>query len=389
MPASPIRKLVPFADEAKKRGIHVYHLNIGQPDIETPEPMLRALKEFNRKVISYTHSQGDPSYLDWLVEYYHKHGIYVRKEDINVTNGGSEAIIFAMMITMNPGDEILIPEPFYTNYNGFARMADVQIVPLTTHGENGFHLPPLEEIEAKITKKTKAILICNPNNPTGTVYTRDELETIAELASKYNLWVLADEVYREFVYDGVEHVSLMSIPQIEKQVIILDSISKRYSACGARVGCLISRNRTVMDACLRMAQARLCSPLVEQVMAAAARFVTDEYMGAIVEEYRTRRDVVFEALSRMDGVLAEKPHGAFYNIVRLPIDDANEFCKWLLKDFSYQSETVMLAPADGFYASAGLGTDEARIAYVLCKEDLARAMMILEKALQEYPGRKE
>ena len=384
IPPSPIRKLVPFAEAAKARGTHVYHLNIGQPDIETPEPMLEAVRNFSGKVIHYCHSQGDSNYLDSLVRYYSKNGIDLEKWMINVTTGGSEAIVFAFMAALNPGDEVIIPEPFYTNYNGFAVMAGVKIHPVTTKGDNGFHLPPMEDVEKKINDRTRAILLCNPNNPTGTVYTRDEVNGIAQLCQKHNLWLLTDEVYREFVYECGDYVSALSLTGMEDRVIMMDSISKRYSACGARIGCIVSRNREIMDACLKLGQARLCSPLVDQILAAASEELPEDYIEKTVAEYKMRRDVVFEGLARIPGVMAQKPCGAFYNIVKLPVDDTETFAQWLLTDFSDNNETVMLAPAAGFYATPGLGTDEARIAYVLCKEDLVRSMEILRLAIEKY-----
>jgi len=384
MPESPIRKLVPLAEEAKKRGIHVYHLNIGQPDIETPKEMLAAVRNLSKKVIHYCHSQGDPSYIASLVEYYRSNRIYVDASQINVTSGGSEAIIFAFMVALNPGDEIIIPEPFYTNYNSFALMAGITIKPLTTQGEDGFHLPTKDVVEAAIGPKTRAIMICNPNNPTGTVYTPAELEMIAELCCRHDLWLLTDEVYREFVYECGEYVSALSLEGMSDRVIVLDSVSKRYSLCGARVGCVVSKNRDVMDACLRLGQARLCSPLIEQIMATAARDLPEDYFEKTVAEYQRRRDVVFEGLMQIPDVLAIKPCGAFYNIVKLPVDDAELFTRWLLTDFEVDGQTVMLAPAAGFYATPGLGAQEARIAYVLCVDDLRKSMQLLKTALERY-----
>ena len=387
MQESPIRKLVPLADAAKERGVHVYHLNIGQPDIETPKEMLAAVKNLPKKVIHYCHSQGEPSYLASLVEYYRSHKIYVDASQINVTTGGSEAIVFAFMIALNPGDEVIIPEPFYTNYNGFANMAGVTIKPLTTKGEDGFHLPVKEEIEAKVGPKTKAILLCNPNNPTGTVYTPEEISAVSEICKKNDLWLLTDEVYREFVYECGEYISALNIEGMEDRVIVMDSISKRYSACGARVGCLVSKNREVMQACLKLGQARLCSPLIEQILATASRDLPADYFEKTVAEYQRRRDVVFEGLMEIPDVLAIKPCGAFYNIVKLPVDDAEEFTKWLLTDFEQDGQTVMLAPAAGFYATPGLGKQEVRIAYVLCVEDLRKCMQLLKVAIEQYKTR--
>ena len=322
-----------------------------------------------------------------LVEYYRSHRIYVDQTQINVTTGGSEAIVFAFMIALNPGDEVIIPEPFYTNYNGFALMAGVKIKALTTKVEDGFHLPPKDRIEDLIGPKTKAILLCNPNNPTGTVYKPEEMQGVAELCRKHDLWMMTDEVYREFVYDCGEYISALNLENMEDRVIVMDSISKRYSACGARVGCLVSKNRDVMDSCLKLGQARLCSPLVEQIMATAARDLPEDYFQKTVAEYKRRRDVVFDGLSEIPNVLAIKPCGAFYNIVRLPVDDAEKFTKWLLTDFEEDGQTIMLAPAAGFYATPGLGKREVRIAYVLCVEDLRRSMLMLKKAIEKYNSR--
>ncbi len=386
MPASQIRKLVPFADEAKRRGIHVYHLNIGQPDIETPAPVLDVLRHFDQKVIAYTPSRGDYKYLDALIDYYNRFGISLNHEEINVTTGGSEAVLFAFMLTMNPGDEVIIPEPFYTNYNGFACMAGVNVVPVTTKGEEGFHLPPREEIEKLITPRTKAILLCNPNNPTGTVYTKEEIDMIADIVKKHDLWFFSDEVYREFVFEPKEgaYQSALQLEGMEERVVVMDSISKRYSMCGARLGCLISRNKELMNAALSFAQARLSSPQVAQAMAVAAHYLPEDYLPSMIDEYRRRRDVVFEALSRMKGVQVVKPEGAFYLIPKLPVKNTEDFAKWLLTDFSDNNETVMISPAAGFYATKGLGLDEIRIAYVLNEKELKRAMELLEKALSLY-----
>ncbi|MFQ5584654.1 MAG: pyridoxal phosphate-dependent aminotransferase, partial [Calditrichia bacterium] len=364
MPASPIRKLVPFSEDARRRGIKVYHLNIGQPDIPTPKIMLDAYRNHHITVLEYGHSGGLWEYREKLTEYYGRFDINVSKEEILVTTAGSEAIIFTMMILMNPGEEVIIPEPLYTNYNGFSVEAGVNIVPVTCTAENGFRLPPIQELEEKITPKTKAILICNPNNPTGYVYTRDELQQLRRLVLDHDLFLVSDEVYREFVYDGGRHFSVMHLKGIEDRAVMVDSISKRYSACGARVGCIVTRNRDILDAGLRFGQARLCPPTMEQIAAAAAVDTPQEYFDEVLEEYRKRRDVVYQSLSRIPGVVASKAPGAFYSVVKLPINDADKFCAWLLQDFEDNGETVMLAPANGFYATPGLGKDEVRVAFV-------------------------
>ncbi|MCB9639500.1 MAG: pyridoxal phosphate-dependent aminotransferase [Myxococcales bacterium] len=386
MPASPIRKLVPYADQAKARGVHVYHLNIGQPDIETPDVAIKALREFSDKIVSYTHSQGSPLYLEALREFYGREGIALEPWQINVTKGGSEAILFAMIAVLNEGDEILIPEPFYTNYSGFACMAGVKVRPLTTRVEDGFHLPDRETIEACLTPRTRAIMLCNPGNPTGVVYTREEIEMIASIVKKHDLWWIADEVYREFVFEPEPEAypSVLNIQGLESHVIVVDSVSKRFSMCGARVGCLMSRNKQVMDAVLKMSQARLSAPQIEQYIATFAHRLPPEYMKEMIETYRGRRDVVFQALQQMPGVLAGRPEGAFYTIPRLPVEDTEDFARWLLTDFSRDGETVMVAPAAGFYATPGLGRNEIRIAYVLKEEALSRAMSLLGEAIQTY-----
>lgn len=389
MPASPIRRLVPYAEAAKKEGVKVYHLNIGQPDIETPEVMLNAFRNHQIKILEYGHSAGLWEYRQALARYYNRFGLNVAPDDIIVTTGGSEAIIFAMMVAMDEGDEIIIPEPYYTNYNGFAVEAGVKIVPVTSRVEDGFKLPPAEEIESKIGPRTRAIMICNPNNPTGYVYTADEMELLKELVVKYDLWLLTDEVYREFVYDGAKHISSLELSGIEDRVIMLDSISKRYSACGARIGCLVSKNKEVISAVLKMGQARLCPPTLEQIAGIAAVDTPQEYFDYVIEEYKNRRDVVFEELAEMDDVVALKPKGAFYTVIKLPIDDSNNFAIWLLKDFRLNNETIMLAPADGFYATPGKGVDEVRLAFVLNVEAMRKSMKILKAALEVYPGRKK
>jgi aspartate aminotransferase len=387
MPSSPIRKLVPFAESAKKRGTKIYHLNIGQPDIETPQVMLDAIKTADIRIVEYSHSAGIESYRKKLAEYYGTFDINIDYNDIIITTGGSEAISIAMMTCFNEGDEIIIPEPFYANYNGFSCAADVKVVPVKSYIENGFALPPIAEFEKLITPKTKGIMICNPGNPTGYLYSREELESLKQLVLKYDLFLLSDEVYREFCYDGKEYVSVMHLSGIDNNVILLDSISKRYSACGARIGALISRNKEVMSTAMKFAQARLSPPTFGQIGAEAALRTPKEYFDKVQKEYVSRRDFVIGALNKMNGVFCPKPSGAFYCIARLPIDNADKFCQWLLESFEYGGQTVMLAPATGFYSTPGAGTNEVRLAYVLNKEALKNAMICLEKALQAYPGR--
>lgn len=389
MPASPIRKLVPFAEKAKLRGIKIYHLNIGQPDIETPKQMMDAVKNTHLKVLEYSHSAGFESYRRKLVTYYKNCGIEINHHQIMITTGGSEAILFGMMSCLDAGDEIIIPEPLYANYNGFSTAGNIIIKPITSSIETGFALPPISEFEKLITPKTKAILICNPNNPTGYLYSKEELMQLRELILKYDLFLFADEVYREFVYDGKEHFSVMNLEGLDEHVVLMDSISKRYSACGARIGALISRNNKVMETALKFAQARLSPPTLEQVLAEAFLDVPATYFEEVEKEYVERRNLCIERLNAMDGVLCPLPGGAFYGIARLPIDDSDKFCQWLLESFHLHQETVMLAPATGFYSTPGLGKDEVRIAYVLKKEDLNKAMDCLEAALKVYPGRTE
>lgn len=388
MPSSPIRKLVPYAEKAKSEGKKIFHLNIGQPDIETPETMLNAIHTFSPKVVEYSHSAGIESYRRKLTSYYDRYKIALDYTDIMITTGGSEAIEIAMMACLDEGDEVIIPEPFYANYNGFGMQAGIVIKPVQSFIENGFALPPISEFEKVITPKTKAIMICNPNNPTGYLYTKDELESLRDLVAKYNLWFFSDEVYREFCYDDKEYFSVMHLKGIEQNVVMLDSISKRYSACGARIGALISRNKEVMDAALKFGQARLSPPTFGQVAAEAAIDTPDSYFTKVKAEYVARRDYVVEALNKIDGVFCPKPSGAFYCIARLPIDNADKFCQWLLEKFSFENETVMLAPATGFYSNTALGTDEVRIAYVLKIDDLKRSIRCIEEALKVYPGRK-
>ena len=382
--ASPIRKLMPFANATKKKGIHIYHLNIGQPDIETPKEMLDVYKNFESKVLAYGPSQGLDVYRNNLVNYYNKHEIKLNSDDIIVTTAGSEAIVFALLTACNAGDEVIVPEPFYTNYNGFATVTGVKIVPLTTYAEESFKLPENEEITKLISSKTKAIMLCNPGNPTGAVYPHSEMERIARIAKDNNLYVISDEVYREFVYDGLSHTSIMDIEGMEDHAIMVDSISKRYSACGARIGCLISRNNNFITSAIKFAQARLCPPTIDQLAANAAIDIEEEYFKGIIKEYDARRNLVFEELQKIDDIICIKPKGAFYIIAKLPIDDADDFAKWMLEEFSYENETVMFAPAQGFYATKNLGKNEIRLAYILNLNDLKKAMEIFRKGLAEY-----
>jgi len=387
-PPSPIRKLVPFSDEAKKKGIRVYHLNIGQPDIPTPENVMNKIRNIDIKVIEYSHSAGIPSYRKKLAEYYHKCGIEVSPEEMIVTTGGSEAIMFAMFTCMNPGDEIIIPEPFYANYNGFSVAAGVTVKPIDSFIESGFALPPIPAFEKAITPATRAIMVCNPNNPTGYLYSKEELELLKEIVLKHDLFLFADEVYREFVYDGKEHYSVMNLKGIEQNVILLDSISKRYSACGARVGVMISKNREVMATAMKFAQARLSPPTFGQIAGEEAINTPDSYMKEVLAEYQLRRNVVVESINKMQGCFCPNPGGAFYAMAKLPIDDSDKFCQWLLEEFSFEGKTVMLAPGTGFYSTKGRGIDEVRISYVLNVNDLRESMKCLEAALKVYPGRK-
>ena len=387
MPASPIRKLVPFADAAKKRGIKVYHLNIGQPDIESPKEALDAVKNNDLKVVAYAKSGGNDSLREGLARYYKGIGINVEAADINITNGGSEALQIALSVTCDPDDEVIVFEPFYTNYNSFALQNDVKLVPITTHIEDGFALPPMSEVEKHITPKTKGVVICNPGNPTGCLYTKEALLELGEIAKKYQLFIYADEVYREFCYTDAPHFSCMHIPGLEQNVILLDSVSKRYSLCGARIGYLVSRNKDVMAAVMRYAQARLCSPSYGQIAAEGALDAPASYFKAVRDEYIHRRDVLIDGLQKMPGVIAPRPMGAFYAAAQLPVDDTEKFAKWLLEEFSYNGETVMVAPMAGFYATKGLGRNQIRLAYVLKEEDLRHALVCLEKALETYPGR--
>ena len=387
MPASPIRKLVPYADKAKKQGKIVYHLNIGQPDIETPEVALNAIRNFDQKVIEYSHSAGFESYRNNLALYYQKTGIPVNAEDIIITTGGSEALIFGFMTTCDPGDEVIIPEPFYANYNGFATTAGLKVVPVGSSIESGFALPPVEDFEKKITSKTRAIVICNPGNPTGYLYTKEELEQLSEIVKKYDLFLFADEVYREFCYDGAVPFSVMNLIGIEENVIMIDSVSKRYSMCGARIGALISKNKEVMSAALKFGQARLSPPTIDQIASEAALQTPQKYFDDVVSEYVTRRNIMVDGLNAIPGVFCPKPSGAFYCVAKFPVDNAEKFCQWLLEDFEFEGQTVMMAPANGFYATEGAGLQEARIAYVLNQDSLHKAVKCLEEALKVYPGR--
>lgn len=389
MPASPIRKLVPFAEAAKKKGRIVYHLNIGQPDIHTPQVALDAIHNFPNKVIEYSHSAGIESYREGLAKYYHKNGIEITKNDIMVTTGGSEALIIGFMSCFNPGDEVIIPEPFYANYNAFAITAGITIVPVTSQIEHGFSLPPIEEIAALVTPKTKGILICNPGNPSGRLYQKSELQQLAELIRKDDLFLFADEVYREFCYDDAQPTSVMDLEGLEQNVVLIDSVSKRYSMCGVRIGALISRNQEVMSTALKFAQARLSPPTLGQVAAEAALETPDSYFTAVMEEYTLRRNTLIEGMNNIEGVICPNPGGAFYAIARLPIDDSDKFCQWMLESFEFENQTVMMAPATGFYATPGLGKQEVRLAYVLNIESLKKSVQCLDEALKVYPGRTE
>jgi aspartate aminotransferase len=387
MPASPIRKLTPYADQAKRDGKKVYHLNIGQPDIATPKGMLDAIKNIDFDVWAYTSSEGTLTYRTKLTEYYNKLGYNISPEDILVTVGGSEAITIAMQTCVNEGDEIIIPEPFYANYNGFACMSNVVVKPILSYIENGFALPAISEFEKLISDKTKAIIICNPNNPTGYLYSREELDALKELCLKYDLFLFSDEAYREFCYDGREFISPMHLKGLDENVVIMDTVSKRYSACGARLGCLITKNKEVIKSALKFAQARLSPGMVEQIAGTAAVDTPDSYFEEVNTEYTLRRDTLVARLNAIEGVFCPNPGGAFYVVAKFPIDDADVFCQWMLESFNLNNETVMMAPATGFYSTAGSGRNEVRIAYVLNTADLNKAMDCLEVALQQYPGR--
>jgi aspartate aminotransferase len=387
MPASPIRKLVPFSDEARRKGRKVYHLNIGQPDIPTPEVALNAIRNIDLKVIEYSHSAGNESYRRKLASYYCKIGINVDYTELLITTGGSEAILFALMTCLNPGDEVITPEPFYANYNGFATTAGVKIVPVTSYIKDDFALPHIKEIEKKITPKTRGIIICNPNNPTGYLYSHQELLHLREIVKEHDIYFFSDEAYREFCYDGAEHISAVKLEGIDNNVIMLDSVSKRYSECGVRIGALVTKNKEVISTALKFAQARLSPPGLGQIAAEASINTPPEYFKEVNKEYTARRNFMVDALNRIPGVYCPKPKGAFYTVVKLPVDDADKFAQWLLEEFEYKNQTVMVAPASGFYSTPVFGKNEVRIAYVLKIEDLKNAMETLAEGLKVYPGR--
>lgn len=387
MPASPIRKLVPFAEAAKKRGVKVYHLNIGQPDIKTPEIAIEAIRNFQDKLVAYSHSAGYISYREKLVDYYAKNNIHISADQIIVATGASEALLFTMQSIMDPGDEVIIPEPFYANYNGFATNAGINVVPIFSAIETGFALPPIAEFEKAITPRTKAILVCNPNNPTGYLYSEEELKVLKEIVIKHDLFLIADEVYREFCYDGRKHHSVMHLDGLDDNTILIDSVSKRYSMCGVRIGVMITKNKEVYASAIKFAQARLSPPSLGQIAAEAALDTDSEYFSEVLAEYHKRRNTVYESINRIKGAFCPKPSGAFYVVARLPIDNSDKFCQWLLEDFNYNNETVMMAPATGFYSTPGRGLNEVRISYVLNVKDLNSAMNVLEQALKVYPGR--
>jgi aspartate aminotransferase len=386
MPASPIRKLVPYSEEAKKKGIKVHHMNIGQPDIETPPSIIQAVKDSEIKVLAYSHSAGNESYRKKLCGYYKKLGLHISHDQIIITAGGSEGIIFGLMSCMDPGDEVIIPEPFYANYNGFAVMAGVKIIPITSSIESGFSLPPISDFEKLITSRTKGILICNPNNPTGYLYSKEEMKSLEEICLKHNLYLFSDEAYREFCYEG-HATSALELTSIQDQVIIFDTISKRYSACGARIGAFITKNKDVYHTAMKFAQARLSPPGLAQILAEAALDLPDNYFDIPKTAYQSRRDLLVKRLNAMNGVVCPNPGGAFYVIAKLPIDDGDRFCQWLLESFIHNNQTVMLAPASGFYNTVGLGKNEVRLAYVINENDINQAMDCLEEALKIYPGR--
>ena len=387
MPASPIRKLVPYSEEAKRKGRKVYHLNIGQPDIPTPEVAIRALKNINLDVIEYSHSAGNESYRKKLAGFYSKMGINVDHTQILITTGGSEAILFALMTCLNPGDEVITPEPFYANYNGFATTAGVKIIPVTSYIKDDFALPSIKEIEAKIGPRTKAIIICNPNNPTGYLYSETEILHLREIVKKHDLFLFSDEAYREFCYDGEKHFSAMQLEGVDDNVIMIDSISKRYSECGVRIGALVTKNKEVLSTALKFAQARLSPPGLGQIAGEASIDTPENYFMEVNAEYTARRNFMVDELNKIPGVYCPRPKGAFYAVVKLPVDDSDKFAQWLLESFEYKNQTVMIAPASGFYSTPGLGKNEVRIAYVLKIEDLRNAMIVLAEALKVYPGR--
>ena len=384
MPSSPIRKLTPLANDAKARGVKVYHLNIGQPDLPTPQKALDSLKTVDRSVLEYSPSPGFQSLREKLAKYYHKFNIDLSADEVIVTSGGSEAVLFAFLACLNPGDEIIVPEPAYANYMAFAISAGAVIKTVTSTIETGFALPPVEEFEALITPRTKAILICNPNNPTGYLYTRAEMNRIRDMVKKYDLYLFSDEVYREFIYTGSPYISACHLEGIEQNVVLIDSVSKRYSECGIRIGALVTKNPQVRNAVMKLCQARLSPPLLGQIVAEASIEGTEDYAAEMYEEYVERRKCLVDGLNRIPGVFSPIPMGAFYTVARLPVDDAEKFCAWCLSDFNYEGETVMMAPANGFYSTPGMGKDEVRIAYVLNKQDLQRALVVLEKAIEQY-----
>lgn len=389
MPESPIRKLAPLAADAKKRGIKVYHLNIGQPDLPTPQVAIDAIKHVERKILEYSPSQGYRSYREKLVGYYRKYGISVTADDIKVTCGGSEAVLFAFMSCLNPGDEIIVPEPAYANYMAFAISAGAKIRTITTTIEEGFCLPKVEKFEELINPKTRAILICNPNNPTGYLYTRREMNQIRDMVKKHDLYLFSDEVYREYIYTGSPYISACHLEGIEQNVVLIDSVSKRYSECGIRIGALITKNKEVRKAVMKFCQARLSPPLIGQIAAEASLDAPEEYSRDVYDEYVERRKCLIDGLNRIPGVYSPIPMGAFYTVAKLPVDDSEKFCRWCLEEFSYENETVMMAPASGFYTTPGAGRNQVRIAYVLNKDDLRKALIVLRKALEQYPGRAE
>ncbi len=387
MPESPIRKLVPFAEKAKKDGKKVYHLNIGQPDIQTPQVALDAVKNFDKNVVEYSHSAGFESYRKGLALYYQSLDINVDHNDLMITTGGSEALLFALNSCLDAGDEVIIPEPFYANYNGFSTSSGVTVKPISTSIDDGFALPPIEEFIKLITPKTKAILICNPGNPTGYLYSKEELETLRDIVIKYDLFLFADEVYREFAYDGHKHLSVLSIEGLDNNAIVIDSTSKRYSMCGIRVGCIVSKNPEIIKTALKFAQARLSPPTFGQIAGEAALLTPKSYFEDVINEYVSRRDLLVEGLNKIEGVICPKPKGAFYAIAQLPVDNADKFAQWLLEDFDFNGETLMVAPAEGFYSTKGEGFNQVRIAYVLNQESLKKAIKCLDEALKVYPGR--
>ena len=387
MPESPIRKLVPFAEKAKRVGKKVYHLNIGQPDIETPKVALDAIKSFSSKVVEYSHSAGFESYRKGLAKYYQSLEMNVEYDELMITTGGSEALLFALNSCLDSGDEVIIPEPFYANYNGFSTSAGINVKPIPTSIKNSFALPPIEDFEKLITKKTKAILICNPGNPTGYLYSKEELERLRDIVLKYDLFLFADEVYREFCYDGNTHLSILNLSGLEKNAVVIDSTSKRYSMCGIRIGCIVSKNKNVIQTALKFAQARLSPPTFGQVAGEAALLTPKSYFDEVINEYVARRDLLVDGLNKIEGIICPKPKGAFYAIAQLPVDSAEKFAQWLLEEFDFNNETLMVAPAAGFYSTEGQGLNQVRIAYVLNLVSLKKAIKCLEEALKIYPGR--